>query len=37
MRILADMEEAEREAASGAAPRGRLRVNSNVPFGMHAG
>ena len=33
--ILADIAEAEREAASGAAPRGRVRVNSNVPFGMH--
>src|SRR6201987_2257776 len=33
-RILAEMEEAEREAASGAAPRGRLTVNSNIPFGM---
>jgi len=33
-RILAEMEEAEREAASGAAPRGRLAVNSNIPFGM---
>jgi DNA-binding transcriptional LysR family regulator len=28
------MEEAEREAAAGASPRGHLRVNSNVPFGM---
>ncbi|MHC2671424.1 DNA-binding transcriptional LysR family regulator [Bradyrhizobium diazoefficiens] len=34
VRILAEMEEAEREAASGAAPRGRLAVNSNIPFGM---
>src|SRR5689334_12169548 len=34
-RILADLDEAEREAASGAAPRGTLRVNSNVPFGLH--
>jgi DNA-binding transcriptional LysR family regulator len=33
--ILADIAEAEREAASGAAPRGRVRVNCNVPFGMH--
>src|SRR5215813_10671741 len=32
--ILAEMEEAEREAAIGAAPRGRLTVNSNIPFGM---
>ncbi|MDF0577973.1 DNA-binding transcriptional LysR family regulator [Bradyrhizobium sp. USDA 3397] len=34
LRILAEMEEAEREAASGAAPRGRLTVNCNIPFGM---
>jgi len=34
-RILADMDAAEREAAAGAAPRGRLRVNSYVPFGQH--
>ena len=34
VRILADIEESEREAASGAAPRGRLTVNSNIPFGM---
>src|SRR3954471_2871241 len=33
--ILGDIAEAEREAASGAAPRGRVRVNSNVPFGLH--
>ena len=33
VRILADMAAAEREAAAGAAPRGRLRVNSYVPFG----
>lgn len=32
LRILADIEEAEREAAS-CAPRGHLTVNSNVPFG----
>jgi DNA-binding transcriptional LysR family regulator len=35
VRILADIDAAEREAAAGAAPRGRLHVNSNVPFGMH--
>jgi len=35
LRILADLDEAERSAASGAAPRGRLRVNTNVPFGTH--
>ncbi|MGY4628790.1 LysR family transcriptional regulator [Bradyrhizobium sp. USDA 4486] len=34
VRILAEMEEAEREAASRAAPRGRLTVNCNIPFGM---
>ncbi len=34
-RILTDIEEAEREAAAGAAPRGRVRVNASVPFGTH--
>ncbi|WP_372400519.1 LysR family transcriptional regulator [Azospirillum sp. HJ39] len=34
VRILGEMEEAEREASAGAVPRGHLRVNSNVPFGM---
>ena len=34
LRILGEMEEAEREAASGAAPRGRLTINCNIPFGM---
>lgn len=34
VQILADMDAAEREAAAGAAPRGHLRVNSNIPFGM---
>src|SRR3546814_11428095 len=34
MRVLADIDEAEREAAAGACPRGHLRVNSNIPFGM---
>ena len=34
VQILADMDEAEREAAAGAQPRGHLRVNSNIPFGM---
>jgi DNA-binding transcriptional LysR family regulator len=33
--ILADMGEAEREASAGALPHGRLRVNCNVPFGLH--
>ncbi len=35
MRILAEIEAAEQEAAAGAVPRGRLRVNCNVPFGQH--
>ena len=34
LRILTDIEDAEREAGSGAAPRGHLTVNSNIPFGM---
>jgi DNA-binding transcriptional LysR family regulator len=34
VRILSDMETAEREAAAGAVPRGRVRVNANVAFGM---
>lgn len=33
VRILADLEEAERCAGEHTAPRGRLRVNANVPFG----
>jgi DNA-binding transcriptional LysR family regulator len=35
VRILGEIEAAEREAAAGAVPRGRLRVNCNVPFGQH--
>ena len=35
VRVLADLDEAERSAAAGATPRGRLRVNTNVPFGTH--
>lgn len=35
LRVLADIEAAEREAAAGAVPRGRLRVNSSVPIGSH--
>jgi DNA-binding transcriptional LysR family regulator len=35
VRVLGDIAEAEREAAAGATPRGRLRVNANVPFGLH--
>jgi DNA-binding transcriptional LysR family regulator len=34
VRVLADIDEAEREAAAGASPRGHLRINSNIPFGM---
>jgi DNA-binding transcriptional LysR family regulator len=34
VRLLADLNEAEREAAAGASPRGHLRINSNIPFGM---
>lgn len=33
LQVLSDMDEAEREAAAGATPRGHLRVNSNIPFG----
>lgn len=32
VRILADVDSAEREAAAGAVPRGRLRVNCNTAF-----
>ncbi|SDV47036.1 LysR family transcriptional regulator [Chitinasiproducens palmae] len=35
VRILADLEEAERCAGERTSPRGRLRVNANVPFGHH--
>ena len=35
VRVLADLDEAERSAAAGASPRGRLRVNTNVSFGTH--
>lgn len=35
LRILADMEAAEREAAAGAVPRGKLKVDCNVGFGTH--
>jgi DNA-binding transcriptional LysR family regulator len=34
VRVLADMDEAERAAAAGASPRGHLSVNCNIPFGM---
>ena len=33
VRVLADLAEAERGAAANDAPRGRLSVNANVPFG----
>lgn len=35
VKVLADLEEAERAAATNDAPRGRLCVNTNVPFGEH--
>ncbi|WP_432732484.1 LysR family transcriptional regulator [Jeongeupia wiesaeckerbachi] len=35
VKVLADLEEAERSAATKDAPRGRLCVNTNVPFGEH--
>jgi DNA-binding transcriptional LysR family regulator len=35
VRILAEIVAAEREAAQGATPRGRLRINCLVPFGQH--
>ena len=35
VRVLADMDEAERCAAAGAAPRGRVSINASVPFGQH--
>jgi DNA-binding transcriptional LysR family regulator len=35
VRVLADMDEAERCAAAGAAPRGRVRLNASYSFGHH--
>jgi DNA-binding transcriptional LysR family regulator len=35
VRILDDINTAEREAAIGAIPRGRVRINTSVPFGLH--
>ena len=35
VRILDEIETAEREAAVGATPRGRVRINTSVPFGLH--
>lgn len=34
-RVLADMDEAERSASAGAAPRGRVSINASVSFGHH--
>lgn len=33
--MLADLDEAERGASAQITPRGRLRVNANMPFGHH--
>lgn len=35
LRVLADIDEAERSVTASATPRGRVRVNSSVPFGLH--
>ena len=35
VRVLADIDEAERSVTVSATPRGRVRVNSSVPFGQH--
>jgi DNA-binding transcriptional LysR family regulator len=35
VRVLADLEEAERAVTSGAKPQGRVQVNCNVAFGQH--
>ncbi|KRA56226.1 LysR family transcriptional regulator [Caulobacter sp. Root655] len=35
LRVLADIDEAECAVAASQAPRGRVRINSNVPFGLH--
>lgn len=35
VRVLADMDEAERCAASGAVPRGRVTISASVSFGHH--
>ncbi|MCD7098095.1 LysR family transcriptional regulator [Stenotrophomonas sp. MMGLT7] len=35
VRVLADLDEAERCAGVNGTPRGRLRINANVPFGHH--
>ena len=35
LRVLADIDEAERSVTASATPRGRVRVNASVPFGLH--
>lgn len=35
LRVLADLDEAERSVAACAVPKGRLRINANVAFGLH--
>ena len=35
LRLLADLEEAERGASAHGTPRGKLRVSASVPFGSH--
>lgn len=35
LRILREIDAAERDVSPGVTPRGRLRVNANVPFGLH--
>jgi DNA-binding transcriptional LysR family regulator len=35
LRVLADIDEAEGVVASSQEPRGHVRINSNVPFGLH--
>jgi DNA-binding transcriptional LysR family regulator len=35
VRVLADMDEAERSITAGAAPRGRVVINTSVSFGTH--
>jgi DNA-binding transcriptional LysR family regulator len=35
LRVLADLDEAESAVAASQTPRGRVRINSNVPFGLH--
>ncbi|KRA65339.1 LysR family transcriptional regulator [Caulobacter sp. Root656] len=35
LRVLADLDEAESAVAASQTPRGRVRINSSVPFGLH--